>query len=259
MQEEQIFSMIVNENEITWQQILYDLVRNEQMDPWDIDVSILSQKYLDVVRKLRELDLRISGNVLLCCAILLKIKSGRLIDSLAELDRIIAGTPIDEEGFYEDLEGQYNEQERREIEQGKYKLIPRSPQPRKRKISIYDLINALDKALEVKQRRVMRSIPASEMLIPKKAFDINYMIRQLYGKISTYFSKNLGKRLTFSQLIPSEGREDKVMTLIPLLHLSNLRRIDLEQEEHFGEIEVMLHTKKAIDKDMQEPQVMGAA
>ena len=57
-------------------------------------------------------------------------------------------------------------------------------------------------------------------------------------------------KLTFTKLIPSNSREDKVYTFIPLLHLTNQRRIDLEQEKHFGEIEVYLKTKKAVDKEI---------
>ena len=46
-------------------------------------------------------------------------------------------------------------------------LIPRIPQPRKRKVSIYDLVGALQKALEVKKRRVIRSIPDAPLDIPE--------------------------------------------------------------------------------------------
>ena len=51
-----------------------------------------------------------------------------------------------------------------------------------------------------------------------------------------------GKRLLFSELVPSGSKEDKVMTLIPLLHLAHVDHgnIELRQNEPFGEIEVVL-------------------
>ena len=49
------------------------------------------------------------------------------------------------------------------------------------------------------------------------------------------------KTIMFSQLIPSPEREDKVMTFIPLLHLTKQRKINLEQKEHFGDIRVELY------------------
>ena len=58
------------------------------------------------------------------------------------------------------------------------------------------------------------------------------------------------KRLTFSQLVPSNTKEDKIYTFIPLLHLTTQRKIDLTQQEHFGEIEIMLNTKKEVDNDL---------
>ena len=48
--QDRIFEMLLKEDEITWQTILYDLVKTEEMDPWDIDISLLSQKYLETVK-----------------------------------------------------------------------------------------------------------------------------------------------------------------------------------------------------------------
>ena len=78
--QDRIFDMLMKEDEITWQTILYDLVKSEEMDPWDIDISILSKKYLETVRKLQEMNFAISGKIVLASAILLKIKTQRLIE-----------------------------------------------------------------------------------------------------------------------------------------------------------------------------------
>ena len=55
---------------------------------------------------------------------------------------------------------------------------------------------------------------------------------------------NQEKTLTFTQLIPSDAKKDKVLTFIPLLHLTNQRKIDLIQEKHFSEIEIKLREIK---------------
>jgi len=39
--ENQIYDMLLKESEITWQDIIYDLIKKEQMDPWDVDISKL--------------------------------------------------------------------------------------------------------------------------------------------------------------------------------------------------------------------------
>ena len=237
---DRIFNILFSKaDEITWQTIIYELVKSEQMDPWDIDVSILAQKYIDMLRNLKEHDFRISGKVLLAAAILLKIKSTKLVgEDLTELDRLLIGVEeeMEELGFEESGEipklGEIPA------------LMPRTPQPRKRKVSIFDLVEALERALEVKKRRLLHSIPPLNLEAPKKKRDITQIIRDVYGRIKSFFISALGGKLTFSKLLPSESKEDKVYTFIPLLHLAQQNKIELVQDAPFGEIEVVLRKKE---------------
>ncbi len=244
--QEKIFQLLFNEDEVTWQSLLYDLIKTEQMDPWDIDVSLLTKKYIETIRKLKELDFRVSGKVLLAAAILLKIKSNRLVgEDLMQFDRLIAGD--EEEGLFEEAENLVEQHEEGE----KPTLIPRTPQPRKRKVSVYDLVEALEKALEVKQRRVMSSIPPLDVEIPKKTRDITQVIREVYGNIKSFFFKNQKNKLMFSQLVPSDKKEDKIFTFIPLLHLTQQRKVDLEQHQPFEDIEIVLYdSKREVEKEL---------
>ena len=73
----------------------------------------------------------------------------------------------------------------------------------------------------------------------------------MYAKIKAFVYNNNQNKLTFSQLVPSQEKEDKVFTLIPLLHLTTQRKIDLDQEEHFGEINIILNTKKEVDEELK--------
>ena len=239
---ERLFQILYNEDEVTWQTLLYELVKKEHMDPWDINISMLTKKYIQIIKKMKELDLRISGKVLLAAAILLKIKSNRLLnEDLSELDRLLTES--------EELADELDLEEPVVYEDGeKHPLIPRTPQPRKRKVSIFDLVGALEKALEVKRRRVLNSIPPMDVKVPKKTKDITQIIREVYGRIKAFFTRQ--ERLTFSQLVPSNTKEDKIYTFIPLLHLTTQRKIDLNQKEHFGEIQIMLNTEKEINKEI---------
>ena len=241
---ERIFNIIFSKaDEITWQTIIYELVKSEQMDPWDIDVSILAQKYIDMLRGLKGHDFRISGKVLLAAAILLKIKSNKLVgEDLSELDKLLIGVEeeMEELGFEETNEIPKMD----EIAQ----LIPRTPQPRKRKVSIFDLVEALERALEVKKRRLLNSIPPLNLEAPKKKKDVTEIIREVYGRIKCFFISALKETLTFSKLLPSESKEDKVHTFIPLLHLSQQNKIELVQDIPFGEIKILLKRKEEEQK-----------
>lgn len=247
MEQDEIFELLFDKDEVSWQSILLELVRNEKMDPWDIDVSLLARKYLDMLGKLKELDFRLTGKVVLAAALLLKIKSKRLIGADIEIfDSLFSQSEETEEGF-DDFEISDVERMRRMIEDENPKLIPRTPQPRRRKVSIYDLMEALQKAMEVKRRRLIKDIPElKEINLPEKTKDVSEIMRDVFSMIKAFFIKTAGrKKLTFSQLLPAETKEAKVYTFIPLLHLTNQRRIDMLQYEHFGDIEIQLLKAKA--------------
>lgn len=243
---EKILDIIMDQNEITWQTIIYDLINSEQMDPWNVDISLLTQKYIGLIKTLQQHDFRLSGKVLLAAALLLKIKSTKwLTEDIANLDNLFSNAEEEMDEFLEGIEEDYTPRENVGAE-----LIPRTPQPRKRKVSIYDLVGALEKALEVKHRRVLRDMPVLDIIPPTKKRDISEVIKDIYQKISFFFQSNSRKKLTFSRLVPSDSKEDKVFTFIPLLHLTNQRKIDIEQYQHFGEIEIIMRQKIEVDKEL---------
>lgn len=255
--QEKIFSILFKEDELTWQNIIYDLVRQEGMDPWDIDVSEIAQKFLEMLKKLREMDFRVSGKVVLAAALLLKIKSNRLleediqawdnlINSMDEPDSLLDEFPLDENG-----------QPRPRSDHPK--LMPKTPQPRKRKVSVDDLIRALEKALEVDVRRPPVYVPPKVQLhVPTKVIDVGEMINDIYVKVQEHYTgqpEPPERILTFSQLVPSDLKEDKVYTFIPLLHLEHQRKVDMNQKVHFGEININLARIKPIQISTEPAEV----
>ena len=247
--DEKLMDIVFNEDEVNWKTMLLDLVKNEEMDPWDIDIKQIAEKFFEKLKAYKEMNFRMSGKVLLVAAIMLRLKSYKFIDSyIMELDKIIAGEQVNEEGFYDDLETGYYNPDRRLTPEEAYRLVPKMPQPRKRKVSIYDLVDALNKALEVKKRRVMAKIPDLNVVAPRKSVDMSQVIMEVYTTIGRLFKTH--DKIMFSQLVPSNERDDKIMTFIPLLHLTNQRKIDLDQKEHFGEIEIFLATKKEVDREL---------
>ena len=239
MQEEKqnhdrILDFVVQKDEVTWQSMIYDLVNREHMDPWDIDVSKLSKRYLQMLKNLKHLDFRVSGKVVLAAAILLKIKSQKLLnEDIVELDRLMSPEEeMSEDEFYNDLEHERYKQP--EVDP----LVPRTPQPRKRKVSIYDLMSALNKALEVRDRRVLRNIPSVRIEVPAMKINITQLIETLHQKIKNFSGS---EKLTFRELT-KDDRQSKLKLFVPLLHLANSdqRKIDLVQNEHFGDIEIVL-------------------
>lgn len=226
-----LYDMLMQKDEITWQSLIYDLINSEQMNPWDIDISVLAQHYIETVNKLQEMNFFISGKVLLASAILLRIKSHKLVvEELPYLENLIF--PPEPEEYFDEERPEY------EIPG----LAIKTPQARKRKVGVNDLIAALHKALEVNHRRVMRRVAERNFKmpeLPEKKIDISRLIMDIYQRIISFFQKK--EPITFSKLIPSERKEDKIMTFISLLHLDHQEKINLKQDEHFGEIEILEH------------------
>lgn len=249
--QQQFFDQLLKDDDIEWKSLILEAVRSNQMDPWDIELSFIATQFLKMVREYQKMNFKLSGKVILAAALLLKLKSHRFVNhDINALDALIASTEnevdddiIHDEPFDKDA---YRRGLLDEVAEGQPQLYPRTPQPRKRKVSVYDLIKALEQALEVNKRREMRVLGSvgPGISMPKKMFDITQGLNTVYRAVATHYVNN-GKysQLTFLKLVPSEERNDKVFTFIPLLHLRNMQKVDMDQQEHFGDFSVVLtHT-----------------
>ena len=238
--QDRLLEMLMQEDEITWRTIIIDLVKSGELDPWDVDVSVLTFKYLEIVKRMKDANLFISAKILLASALLLNIKTENLLtEGIGALDNYLF-PPEDDEGLDDFIGGK--KRIKLDVEP---KLTIKTPQARRRRVTVNDLIGALEKALEVNERRIMKKarrdhVP-KEMIVPEKGVDISILIKDLHLRIKSWFKK--GEKVTFSDLIPGPGRKEKLYTFVPLLHLANQSSVDLDQQEHFGEIYIRLLTK----------------
>ena len=240
-----IFDLLLKEEDLTWQTLLHELVRTEQMDPWDIDIKVLTKKFISMVKKLKEIDFRISGKIVLAAAILLKIKSNKLLlDDISAFDNLLRNDPEEMMDELYSEEGDY-EESYESIVESKPKIFPRTPQPRKRKVSIFDLVDALEKALDTKnKRKAVPKLVVPKVHTPTNHKDISLVIGETYELLKDLAKEHDMTTFSFNDLLPSEEKEDKIYTFIPLLHLTNQRKIDMEQEYHFGDIDIHLLEQK---------------
>ena len=181
--EDQVYNLLMKDDEVTWQSIIHNLIKTEQMDPWNVDVTKLTQRYIQTVRGMQDMNFFISGKVVLASAILLKIKSNKFIDEdINNFDNFL----FHQEEEIEDLDDYVDYHEHKvDIP----KLVIKTPQARKRKVSVNDLIGALEKALKVDSRRrlrLQRFLTFNKPKIPEKSVDITKLIGELYNKIIQY-------------------------------------------------------------------------
>jgi len=230
IQQNQFHSFVFGDT-LSWQEIIYDLINTEQLDPWDIDVSILAQGYLEKIKDLEEANFVLSSKVLIIASLMLRIKSELLINRyIKSLDDILFGT---KQEIQEKIQlEQINENELPE-------LIPRTPMPRFKKISIQELMAALGKAIQTEERREYKKQTEREiyektkLFMPKKKIKLSDQIKNIHNKITTLFQKN--EKIRFSD-ITGPKKQEKIDTFIPLLHLDHRSKLWLQQHNHFEEI-----------------------
>lgn len=240
--QDQIYNLLISEDKLTWKSLIYELVKTEQLNPWDIDISLLSKRYIEEIRRLQNANFFISGKMILASSILLKIKSNKLLmDDLSKFDaQLYAGMnelqELENEDISLDMEQNLALQDITEP-----MLTIKTPLPRKRAVTLNDLMSALQKALEVNERRIIRrqaQIP-TDVKMPEKKMDITELINRVYNRIKSFFSARKDK-LTFTALVGSNEKKDKIYSIISLLHLETQQKINLIQHENFGEIEIEL-------------------
>jgi len=207
------------QSERAWEYVLLDIVKSEDLDPWDIDIVTLTHKYMERINKMKELDLRVPARLILAAAILMKMQSEQLLigEDQEELidDSFLEFEPeLDVDASEEDTDLPLLDLR-----------IRRKPV---RKVTLSDLIDKLKRSMEPKQKKEKHV--KFELDLP--AVDITAQIDDLYGKI---IKANIEK-VAFSTLIPNNTNDDVIDTLLPLLHLANEHRVELEQEKFFEEI-----------------------
>ena len=235
VKQEQIHDLLFS-REIGWQEIIYDLINTEQLDPWEIDIVVLSDKYLERIKELEEAEFFISSKVLLAAALLLRIKSEILLNKyIKSIDKILFGKK--EETKYP--------MERIELDEEIPELIPRTPIPRLKKVTLQELIESLSKAIHTENRRIKKVIINKNALretgfsLPKRKFNIKNKIKELYDKLLKYFKEEEKKKISYTDFV-GEDREERMISFFPLLYLENQQKVWLEQNAHFEEIYIWL-------------------
>ncbi len=219
-----------------WKDVIYDLIYSAQLDPWDVDLVILTEKYLEKIQSIEDLDFFVSSNVLLAAALLLKIKSELLVNKyIRSIDEILFGKKEDKKYVLERIE----------LDEAIPSLVPKSPIPRLRKVTLEELINSLSKAITTENRRIKKelvrhnSLREVEMYVPQRKTNLKDQIDLIYTLLFGKLSDGAMKTLLFSTL-KHEDKTDRALAFISLLHLEHQQRVVLEQQTHFGDISVWL-------------------
>ena len=214
-------------------EVLVEMARRGEIDPWDIDISLATDKFLQYIDSLEKRDLRIPARTLLYASILLRLKSDQM-----------EGQEEEEETPPEEME---------EAPHNKEDFLDQLPRPplrrhTKRPVTLDELISELKKAEVVGRRKAMRErwpiLAEKKILDPSHEEGIEERIMALGPILDDMFLEKT--TLTFQEINIRNGTGQECVTnYVSLLFMAQRRAVWLEQEEIFGELYVKRHAPAA--------------
>ncbi|MDD4050039.1 MAG: hypothetical protein PHX47_03465 [Candidatus ainarchaeum sp.] len=204
-----------------WKLLLFDLVKSNDFDIWNIDIISLTDLYLKKIIEFKEENLMIPANALLAASILLKIKTYTLkLSSIDPEDDLII--PKEDDILLNALN------------------LENPIRNKESQVSLDDLIEAIDtimnKPTKKNIEKMIKEKAEVEFFVPKSTEDINLRIDSLFSSIKKEADKE--GCLTFKNLFSKNiDNFDIVNNLfIPLLFLHQDQKINVWQDDFFSEI-----------------------
>ncbi|NHN47520.1 segregation/condensation protein A [Halostella sp. JP-L12] len=247
-----------DEDEVEPVELLVQLAKEGEIDPWDIDIVAVTDKFLD---RLDEVDLRTSGRALFYASVLLRMKGdGLLSEDEPEEDDEPAPweAPFDDGAQapppdHDPVEGLEREMERR-LERKQARGTPET---------LDELVRELREAERESWWKESRSYDTSdspggfqrgtqtldyrsgddmrvddeptqdEVTSNTHEEDIETVIEDVFATLSDHYDAGRDEVL-YAEIEDAGG--SKVQTFLALLFLSNRGRVRLQQDELFGDL-----------------------
>jgi segregation and condensation protein A len=223
--------------------LLLYLIKKEEVDIYDVNLTKLATQFIEYVDLMRMLDLDIAGEFLVMASTLMYIKSRELLP-----EDLQANTGQEEEEGDDprwELIRQLVEYKKfkdaaaslQALETARDSVYPRMPAKQdfsappsgRLEVSLFDLINAVSAILKrLNTPEDLREIFEDKWSVSEK---INYLIQLSRERPTLGFS---------SLFAEAASRLEVVVTFLALLELIRLKHFGVRQIEEFGEIEIYL-------------------
>lgn len=222
--------------------LLLYLVKKEEVDIYQINLTRLATQFIEYVEVMRELDLDIAGEFLVMASTLMYIKSRELLP----VEQRETGAEDEEDGedprwelirkLVEYKKFKDAAAELQQLEWRQEQVFARQPvkpefetAPPRTEVSLFDLVSAVSAILKRFQTRAdTRDIFEDKWSVSEKIEFVRETITRL-------------GRVRFSELFAATtSRAEVVVTFLALLELIRLKVLVAEQAEAFGEIDLSL-------------------
>lgn len=213
--------------------LLLYLVRQEQVDIYDIPVARITDEYLRYIQAMKQLDISVASEFLVMASHLIEIKSKMLLPP----DPLAAGAEEDQEDPRRELIERLLEHQkfkaaaqmlwsRATVEQGVFTRAPIETDKMNPEVAVgvFDLLRVFQEIVARKKQEVRMEIERDEVTMSQ-------MLERLRNMILSAGELNL--RQFFER---AETRRELVLAFLSVLELVRTTEINLVQSETFGDI-----------------------
>lgn len=217
--------------------LLLDLIKKQEMNIHDIQISKITSQYLDYLHKLEELNVDISADFIYMAATLIYIKSKMLLppDPLATAEEQAADPRaeliqrlVEHEKFKNAAQLLYQKQQ---IEENVWSRPDKSLYNDEGTegdlvVSLVDLVKVFQQVLERRKETV-------RIDLKHEVFTVAQMMTQLRAQVLAS-DDNTVRLIEFFEACPS--RHAMIVAFLAVLEMVKMQAIALAQEKQFGEI-----------------------
>ena len=235
--------------------LLLHLIQKEEMDIYDIQISQITNRYLEYVNLMEQLDLDVASEFLVMAATLLHIKSQSILPQLtANTEHTIGDQEelvrqlLEYKRFKEAAQALDVYAERRTL------LYSRNPKLHadldgtrafEIKATLFDLLTAFkhvnDRVAEIDIEEVYETVEEESITVEDK---IALIDRQLVH----------ADQLLFEDLFPLySSKTDRIVTFLAILELIRIGKIVTVQTDHFESIYIVKQVHEAPDREIAPP------
>lgn len=240
-------------------EILVQLAEKGEIDPWDVDIIEVTDKYLSALDKSPRENLLNAGRAIFFASVLLRLKSDILLNISNETLAASLATDnfFPEDELLQNVDGVHLDLSRLES------FLIRSSinkQQRKRKISLDDLIFALKQAEEEEDRRALRAKLKAQRAFtivaletPDDIFEITQQeedIEDVVEKIEAIIEEHLTDEKPIALSFLASILNSKTKPFLALLFLAHSQKVVLEQKQMYDEI--FIHKAGTVIKENAE-------
>lgn len=233
-------------------EILVSMAKTGKVNPWNIDIVDITDKYLAQLFQMKSQNLRLTGRTLLFAAILLKLKSNVLENiDINEFEGVNEGSEFDELELNDDFEADYSQEYNTSNVVSIDEVLQRRTSVRlnrNRVVTLKDLIRHLEfyemidrkQALKNAHERAKRRVRSYANLSPDDIINLAHeeyiedSVQKLKENLEQIFKKE--KKIELNEL--TLLGMDRVTAYIALLFLSAESNYELVQEEFYSDLYV---------------------